>query len=437
MSRNKSTLLTAIIIALLLFMSCSEEDASITVGEDWIQSDTRVIYIDTIEVNSSTFKFDSLAVSSTDRLLLGSYQDPIFGKTESKIFTQLANSTYTLDRDAVFDSIALILHYDDYYYNDTTQVQSLKVYELLQSIKPSDDGSFYTTTSFDYDENPVGELVFIPEPTREDSLHLRLNDSYGRLLFSELRDNEINNSDEFLNAHRGLLLSPGANNTVILGFLPTSSVRLYYSLPDELEDDTLNYFDMDFNSSYSFHAISSDRTGTYFETLKDQENVVSSTEAGGMSYVQGGVGLATRIEIPNLSGLDYIEGKGTLLSANLFISLNTDTETSLLPAGESLSAYILDNKNEILGTLYDYEGNEVIASVTTKSSEFSQLTYGLPIHYFLDQKRSATNGDNWYLTLTGTEQSQSVNRYGLFGQDSSNDNLRLQIQLIYAVYDQD
>ncbi|MCC4214429.1 hypothetical protein [Leeuwenhoekiella parthenopeia] len=84
-----------------------------------------------------------------------------------------------------------------------------------------------------------------------------------------------------------------------------------------------------------------------------------------------------------------------------------------------------------------YEGNEVIASVTTQSSEFSQLTYALPIHYFLDQKRSATNGDNWYLTLTGTEQSQSVNRYGLFGQDSSNDNLRLQIQLIYAVYDQD
>ena len=421
-------------ILLLLLNSCAQDDSSFPVGEDWVASDTRVLYIDTMTVNSSTFKFDSIQVSNTDRLLLGAYTDPIFGKTTSKIFTQLSNSTYTLDRDAVFDSIALILNYDDYFYNDTTQIQSLKIHEVLQDIKTTDDGYFYNTTSFEYDENAVGEVQFIPRPIREDSLHLRLDDDYGKLLFTEIQENEINNTDEFLRYHRGLLLNPGGDNTTILGFLPTSTLRIYYSLPDEVEVDESESFDMIFNSSYTYHNISSDRSGTYFENLAEQEDEVSSSTANAMSYVQGGVGLATRIDIPNLAGLDYIEGKGTLLSANLMISLNTATESTALPAQESLAAYIIDQKNVALGTLYDYSGSEASATIAAESDEFAQRTYSLPIHYFLDEKRTDSNGENWYLALIDPENTQAVNRYSFYNSQAADDDLKLQIILIYAVY---
>lgn len=422
-------------VLLLLLTSCAQDDSSFPVGEDWVESDTRVLYIDTMTVSSSTFKFDSVQVSSTDRLLLGAYIDPIFGKTTSKIFTQLSNSTYTLDSDAVFDSIALILNYDDYFYNDTTQVQRLKIHEVLQDIKATEDGYFYNTTSFNYDENTVGDVQFVPRPIDEDSLHLRLDDDYGKLLFSEIQENEINNADEFLRYHRGLLLDPGSDNTTILGILPTSTLRIYYSLPNEVEVDESESFDMTFNSSYTFHNISSERDDTYFSTLEEQEDEVTSSATNMMSYVQGGVGLATRIDIPNLAGLDYIEGKGTLLSANLVISLNTATESTSLPAQETLSSYIIDQKNVALGTLYDYEGSEATASIAAESDEFSQRTYALPIHYFLDEKRTDSNGDNWYLALVDPENNQSVNRYAFFGEHAADDDLKLQIILIYAVYD--
>ena len=419
---------------MLLLGSCSQDDASFPVGEDWVDSDTRVLYIDTMTVESSTFKFDSVQVSSTSRLLLGSYDDPIFGKTSSTIYTQLANSTYTLDSDAVFDSIVLILNYDDYFYNDTTQVQTLRIHEVLQDIKPTDDGYFYNTTTFKYDENAISEVTYTPRPIREDSLHLRLEDAYGQLLFDEIQDNDINNSDEFLRTHRGLALVPDENNTTILGFLPASSIRIYYSLPNEVEEEDENSFDMTFNSSYSYHNLSSDRDTTYFESLDDQEINVDAEDSGGFSYIQAGMGIASRISIPHLAGLDYIEGSGTLLGANLLISLNTKVESTSLSAGSNLSCYIIDQKNQILGNLYDYEGNEASGTVVANSDEFSQTTFSVPIHYFLDQKTTDSNGDNWYLALLDPAMSESVNRYSFYGNKAS-ETLKLQIILIYAVYD--
>ena len=422
-------------ILLLLLASCADDDSSFPVGEDWVESDTRVLYIDTMTVTSSTFKFDSVQVSSTDRLLLGAYTDPIFGRTTSKIFTQLSNSTYTLDDDAVFDSIALILNYDDYFYNDTTQVQTLRIHEVLQDIKTADDGYFYNTTTFNYNEDTVGEVTYTPRPIREDSLHLRLDDTYGSLIFSEIQDNEINNADEFLRYHRGLVLEPDAANTTILGFLPTSTVRIYYSIPGEVEEDDTNSFDMTFNSTYTFHNISSDRSGTYFESLTEQEEEVDSDGTNDMSYIQSGVSLATRIDIPNLAGLDYIEGNGTLLAANLVISLITATESTSLPAGETLSCYIIDQKNIALGTLYDYDGAEATGTIAAESDEFAQRTYSIPIHYFLDEKSTDSNGHNWYLALLDPDNNQAVNRYCFYGNQEADDDLKLQIILIYAVYD--
>ena len=83
---------------------------------------------------------------------------------------------------------------------------------------------------------------------------------------------------------------------------------------------------------------------------------------------------------------------------------------------------------------YDYSGSEASATIAAESDEFAQRTYSLPIHYFLDEKRTDSNGENWYVALIDPENTQAVNRYSFYDSQAADDDLKLQIILIYAVY---
>ena len=109
------TLRQVIVVPIVTFMlfasilSCETDNSGFPIGEDWVSTNTKVYFIDTMTIKSSTFKFDSLSVSNTDRLLIGAYIDPVFGFVKSKSYVQLSNDVYTIDDDAIYDSIALIL----------------------------------------------------------------------------------------------------------------------------------------------------------------------------------------------------------------------------------------------------------------------------------------------------------------------------------------
>ena len=158
--------------------SCSndQELTSLTVGEEFNDITTRVLLIDTIQLRASTFKFDSIITSNTTRVLVGSYTDPVFGKTTSDSYLELlpSDGNFDLRDDAVYDSIALIMRYDRYFYNDTIPPQRFTVHEVTDNIR-TDDDLFYNTTTFETDANPIGDIVFEARPTKGDSLHISLD----------------------------------------------------------------------------------------------------------------------------------------------------------------------------------------------------------------------------------------------------------------------
>ena len=418
----------------ILLIACSKDDASFPVGESWVSSDTKVYFIDTVTVESSTFKFDSISVTGTNRYLIGAYTDSVFGLTRSKLFTQLSNTVYTLDDDAQFDSIAIILKYDNYYYSDTTQLQTFTVHEVLENIKPEDD-AFYNTSNFRSDPVTIGSITFKPKPIREDSIHLLLNTDFGKNLFDKLQNNEINNSDEFLSAYKGLMIEPDDNNTTILGFTTDSFLRIYYTLDSETEDDE-ETFDISFSATNSFANIISEKAGTYFDNLTEQEDIISSEQTDKSSFIQAGTGIATRISIPFTERINDIKGKGTILEANLKISLKENSNSDNLFTRDSLQLYIIDQKNQILGQLYDYSGANAEGLLTEKNEEFKVIQYTIPVQLFLDQKLSQFNGENWSLALYSTNYNTSVDRY-IFNAEEAKEDLRLKLELTYAVYDED
>lgn len=423
--------LFTVIITCLIIYSCSRpEDATSLIGQDWVESKTKVYFIDTLTVESATFQFDSLAVNGLNRLLAGSYDDAVFGRTQTKIFSQLSNSVYDIDNDAVYDSIALIMNYDGYFYNDTIPIQRLNVFRVNEDIKP-ENGVYYNTTSFNIETVPIGTQLFEAEP-KSDSLHISMDDTYGNELFDKIRNNDINNIDEFLNEYKGISIAPDESNTAILGFTKDSFVRMYYSIEvdGDIEEKTI---DMPFNTVNSFTQTIADRTGTVFELIEDQETIIPSIDTDNRSFIQAGTGLVTRINIPHIDRLNDIPGTGTIIGAKLKFSIRENSNTSNLNTRETISAFITDKRANVISGLTTEGTTEVIAILDNEDPEFGIATYVMDFKIFLDLKLLETN-EEYYLALYSQDFASSVDRYIFNGEKADNDE-KMIVELTYAVYD--
>ena len=80
-----------LVFALTMISCGTDTDAGeFVVGSDYLAVSNKVILIDTVTVEMSTINFDSLVTSSQSRILIGNYEDPLFGKIKSNSYFQLA-----------------------------------------------------------------------------------------------------------------------------------------------------------------------------------------------------------------------------------------------------------------------------------------------------------------------------------------------------------
>ena len=425
--------LLLVFVTCFCLTSCSEDTPTYAVGDEWIYSNTKVLFFDTLTVASSSFKFDSISVTGSPRLLIGSYHDQEFGLVKSKVFTQLYSMDFTIDNDAVYDSIAIILKYDGYVYNDTLQLQQFMVHRVLEEIKPHED-YFYNTTSFKYSSETIGTRSFNPRPGQKESLHIKLDDSFGKQLYDNLQQKDITNSGEFLEEYQGLLFDADDSNTAILGFSPESLLRIYYTIPNE-NDDIEGTLDLPFSTTNSFHNISSNFSDTFFDTIEDQTTYLSSSCTNNQIFIQAGTGIATRIDFPHLESLNNIKGTGALMEANLKISLKKPSSESGLKTRDSLQFYIINQRSEILGEVYNYDGSTALGYITQQEDEFNILTYTIPLKHYLDMKAADYDGDNWYLVMYSQQFNSSLDRYIFFAEENP-DDYKMKLELTYALYDE-
>ncbi|WP_452219370.1 DUF4270 family protein [Lacinutrix undariae] len=428
------------VLVLLTIICCSmiscSSDIDTTVGEDMVTSNTRVYYIDTLTVATSTFQYDSLSVSETNRLLLGAYTDPVLGLTKSNLYAHFGYTTADIDNDANFDSIAMILNYDNYFYNDTTAIQELNVYRVTQTIRPDDNSVYYNTTDFEKNPTSLGSLSFYPKPIKEDSLEIKMSNDFGQTLFDEIQDNEFSSFDEMLNEYKGFVVEPSETNTTILGFLKTSYFRIYYTIPDGSDDIEYTY-DISFDTSNSFHNITSDKTGTYLEDIVDQESYIQSSNTGNNTFIQGGTGIVTRLDIPYLETIGRIPGEGTITGANLSLTLKRNSYNDNLSTRDSLGVFIIDQKSEILMDLFQYDTSTAYGEISNEDNgEFTTVNYNIPIKLFLDLKLTDTNRENLFLAIYGQGLNDSVDRY-IINSEDEDDEIKLKLELTYAVYDEE
>jgi len=436
--------LTSLII---LITSCSDDalnTSDFVAGEVFTNSNSRVIQIDTMTIEMSTIKFDSIITSNTERLLIGTYEDAIFGKVSSSSYMGVLPSSYTIDNDAKFDSIAFYIKYDEYYYNDTLQTNTIHLKKLENNFKTGsgDDDNFYNTSNVKYAEEDLGLLSYLPRPFSSDSIEIKINDDYGKDLFDDIQQKIITNNEEFIDKYKGVAFVPDStDNGSIVGFGTADSsayMRLYFSVA-EADDIEQSYIDFTLNDSNTptplFNKIEAVAPIEYLKTLTSSDVTLNSSESDNQTYIQSGLGIATKINFPYLKSITNINGKGTLLNAVLKIKPLKASYNNHVMLKDDIAVYTVNKNNELLSQLYDNGSGEVNGLLTYESEEFNELYYEIPLTSYVENIITTEANNTEALLLIPSDYTTTVNRFILNGSNSSTATKTI-LELTYAIYDE-
>ncbi len=414
--------LSIVFISTIFMNTCNKDPGKFTLGEEFIESQTDLNAIDTFSVSLSTVILDTVATSGTGSLLIGSYHDDIFGKITSHSYFQIGiPESYDVEEDDIYDSLRMVIKYNNYFFGDTTQSQKISIHQLTEDIELDDDNVITSETSFSYDPDPIGSIVYTPRPNNPvDSLIIQISDAIGLDLFSKLKDNsEILTDDEtFINYFHGLVLvaDEGYEGSII-GFNASQSdtkLVLYTRRSAELTAERINYEFGLASTSKQFNHIIHDFTSTQLSPLTDQRNKLSSVETDGLSFVQGGIGVIVKINFPSLGEILLLD-KGMILKAQLSISPLPNID---LPS--VLYLYKSDQLNRMLGS--------VVSSTLTVDKLYNEETaYSFDVTDYLNDELADSYVDPEEGLLITLSPSDLKTTFGRLIVDARNQNTKLKI----------
>lgn len=422
----------ALLLFLLIVLYSCDTTEPLSSDSDFIESDTRIINVDTFDIKLTTFKYDSL-LSDGDRMLVGRYADPYFGEVKSHSSIEFTPTSYNLNvnENVVFDSVVLNLKYDGYYYNDTLLTKTIEVRTMAKEIRlPNSQTDYYNTTTIPVNSQVIGQKTFKPR-IGNDSLTITLNQTFGQNIFNALKSHNVNDRDEFLNYLKGFNISPSSDeNAAIIGFRPSESyVRLYYSYPDQAEVES-KYTDLKYSSATKrfFNTVSGNRSGTMLEGLTgDQESETSSTATNDLSFIQSGLGIFTKVTFPSIRNIsEFNGGNGAIFKARLKIKLDSRYYDENYPLPDSLHVCTVDQNNDIV----DYYG---VGYVDKQDKEFNEIYLVADVDYFLQKVLTDSRYLKYGLVFIPYDYSMTTDRLILNGESNANYHSRL--TLTYVIYD--
>lgn len=392
----------------ILFVSCTSSSIEdFVVGENFIKDNTGVVMIDTLDIKTSTVRFDSISSSSPGRFLVGGVYNPFSGYKNFNSFMEMTFDDAISNTKFVFDSLNLELYYDTYSFGDTTVSQTITVHQLREEMKLNDNGYLYTTSKFDYNGAPIGSINLKPQPNSHQKVSIRLSDKLGMRLSQMIKDKSdtIVNSTLFSKFFNGLVIrsQPGTKGAAI-GFRTTDSaaatdgsttetktkpeIRLYYHLspnPNNLSD---LYYKFSFDSEgIYFNQVSDDNSNSLLDGISKSGNEKNSVSTGNNVLVQAGVQVFSKFKFPYLDNLLLMFGsKSAFIGASLRLYPVKGTYNSSKELPDSLFVYSADRKNQLTGQI-NLSGSTtvyVFASLVTIRDVEETVYYDIDLTSFID-----------------------------------------------------
>lgn len=384
---------------LILLASCNSNGfEEQELGGNLIDNSTDVRLIDTFTINTSTVIVDSMATSGANSLTVGRYVDPLLGKVRSTGYSKIGLGTggFKLEKNdqPVYDSIVFITYYANAFYGDTTKTQNLSMHRVVEEIEVEDDGKLYNVKKFDFEEESLGQKSFKARPKRvrkndknqdvKYNFRMHLNDSFGEELIQMAirKSDTLTDVNIWENYMQGVALrSDDDDDAAMLNFLVGDTlmkIRLYYREKSGENTDKVLHHDFPIGQSagFRFSNYESDRTGTLIEDLKEQEKEISADLTEDMTFIQGGVGLLTKVDIPHLKELAKIGLSGSLLDAKLIFYAKPGThDKDIYRLPDLFNIYLTDDQNRILPGLINPTNGQLLNSIFAEDKEYEENSF--------------------------------------------------------------
>lgn len=408
------------------------------------------VFVDTFKIATSTVLIDSMTTSGTGRILVGEYENAITGKVSSASYFQVGlpfGTSFKPAESSTFDSLALILDYDKYWYGDTLSSHQIGVYQLNEDLSPRPlpshiygdiplpvftflGSGFYNNSKSSSYPGPIGALTYFPRPFSGDSVSIRLADEIGQDLFTLAQQgsgkvNFVNFTEHF----KGLeLRSPDATAGAIVGFATDSAlVRMYYTTFDNGGFPHPASFDYPVvNSQIQYNKVEADRSSTAWagaSVLVDLYPEQTNNE----TFLQGGSGAFTKIQLPDLSFLGDLGDNFVILSARLVVKPVT-TSSSDLTLPSALSLYTVNKNNIVTATLKIPNTNTDIQSILIRDRAYNENTrYSFSITDYVESwvRNPASVRGELLIGLPPGSMSSSITRARIGNTQKSNIKLEL------------
>lgn len=426
----------AILLLLVVAWGCKQGDQ--TLGINTLPGvkvlDTRY-HQEKTSISSAVFTDTKIRIDRPKYNLLGSFNDPIFGRTDASFAAQFRLPEYrAFSANAAIDSVVLSMAYKTIY-GDTLSRQTLKVFELAGSLNY--DAKYLSSFNVKNLASavPIGTGSFIPKfrtdsaqtDTTTQVIRLRLNNSFGSSLLA-VDSMKMKSSDEFLKVFKGLYISttPLNRKGTLVSIINTRTANtefapviiLYYH---DAKSDTLDYgYTVTTNSAKVSSYVHDYSLAKFFPNLNKENNTDS------LIYIQPTGGIKSKILVPSFSSWKD--------SANYAINKATLT----FHADTIMSDY---RRYEMPDRLYLMAIDSLGAEVFPADSELSSLYYG----GFYDPKTATYSfnvtqhlqqiiqgkikNDGFYLVQS--ERNFSAKRVVLKGLGSSKP---IELNIAYTIY---
>lgn len=304
------------------WFSCKKVD--IKFGEQFLDNGyTQILKIDTFNADLSTFRVDSFPTSSTGVSLIGSYQDPYFGRITSQCFAEMIPPPFEGPyNNTFFDSVCLVMLPNRTFYGDSTQPVQINVHQVKQIITGYEETPLQITNVRDFpvDPTPLGSASVLVYPQRRDSIKVRLNDAFGIEILNKLadpNDKDLKTPDAFIKYFNGIRVSAGGNGSFAFGCKDSLFIRVYYK-QSQLFLDAKKY-DIRLGARFHhFNQISVNRAGSALQNLTTTRELHSSEtgNAAFSSYIAGAVG---RVKLNSIRDIPKLSNFAKLLRATLVV----------------------------------------------------------------------------------------------------------------------
>ncbi|MBW6534341.1 MAG: DUF4270 domain-containing protein [Mariniphaga sp.] len=415
------------IATLAFFTACNEPN---DLGMELLPTSDLIEVKNLVEKNSIssfTYREDSISTDEASKSLLGSFYDPVFGKTTINFATQFRLQDFPeYGTNAEADSVKLFLYYR-LIYGDTITPQKFRVYELESPIDIDQRYNQNVNLKALASSQLLGEIDYTPA-VRQDSasqdtfyqlISIPLANSLGQKLVNADSLQMINN-DVFLEYFKGLYIESEEQTTVggtILtleaassGNFQGSALVVYYNNDEnkaEDEPDTLLNPYVITRFSARVNSIEHDYSGTPFGA---NLNVDSGEDS--LIYVQATGGLKSKIYIDGLTSWKDSLNIG-INKAELVFQVDTiasEVEKYLPPL-------------QLLFTVLDEKGTEFLPSDYSFSSAYyggrlrSDYTYRFNITQHMQQIIDGV-AENHGFFLTTARKNSEANRVVLKGSNS-------------------